>query len=329
MPEERRLAAILFADIQAYSAMMHEDEQNAMEVLEHFRSVIDLGISKFNGEKIQDMGDGCLLIFSSAIQALDFAKWIQEYFRSSKYIPVRIGLHHGDILFLDGNVFGDCVNIASRIESIGIPGAVLFSKDIFNLIKNQPQIEASSIGFIEFKNIEDPVEIFALAHPGFPVPRKEDLRGKLKEKKQVDEPPKRKISLLTWTIPLAVFAAISIWILAPSPESDSVLKTWMGQWQQVRETENGGNRDGLLTFEFDAGQLTGLAKLYYGETTLTDTLFDIINSDDGTVIQGRWKSELRTNDGDFRFQLDSSSRIFTGFYRERESPRKYSWTGNK
>jgi TolB-like protein/Tfp pilus assembly protein PilF len=95
-------------------------------------------------------------------------------------IPIRIGMHLGEVVFRNNNVFGDGVNIASRIESIGLPGAVLVSKAIQDQVSNKQEFQLVTLGNFEFKNVEEPIEVFALRNSGFVVPYREQLQGKLK-----------------------------------------------------------------------------------------------------------------------------------------------------
>jgi len=136
------------------------------------------------------------MIFKNAVDAVNCAKLLQEDFTKDPHVPVRIGIHLGDILLEEGNIFGDSVNISSRIQSMGIPGAVLLSDAIKNQIKNKSEFQLTSLGNIEFKNVDDPIEVFALSNSGFPVPDKANLSGKFKELKTanlvVDLPVEKK-----------------------------------------------------------------------------------------------------------------------------------------
>ena len=181
MTEHRQLAVVLFADIAGYTALMHEDEDTALQILQHFKKELFTTAKNNEGEIIQYFGDGCLMVFNNAANAVASAKVIQENLRNEPKVPVRIGIHLGDVVFREGNIFGDCVNIASRIESMGVPGAVLFSDEIKKQIKNKPEFKVSSLGEFEFKNVDEPMEIFALANKGFPIPIRNVLEGKFKE----------------------------------------------------------------------------------------------------------------------------------------------------
>jgi TolB-like protein/lipoprotein NlpI len=96
-------------------------------------------------------------------------------------VPLRIGLHIGEIFFEDGKVFGDGVNVASRIQSLGQANTILFSKEIFDKIKNHPELKAISLGDFDFKNVDESIEVFALMNEGLIVPKREKMEGKLKK----------------------------------------------------------------------------------------------------------------------------------------------------
>ncbi len=176
----------MFADIAGYTALMQCDEALALDKLRLFKEELTLKVQEFEGKIIQYYGDGCLIIFTNAVDAVSCAKALQEDFTKDPQVPVRIGIHLGDILLEEGNIFGDSVNISSRIQSMGIPGAVLFSDAIKNQIKNKPGFQLTSLGNIEFKNVDDPIEVFALSNSGFPVPDKTNLTGKFKDQKNAN-----------------------------------------------------------------------------------------------------------------------------------------------
>ncbi len=178
MPESRKLAVIVFADIAGYSAMMQADEIKALSVLDGFKKVLEEEMPGREGEIIQYYGDGCLLSFDSAYLSLQASMSMQQKFIEQD-IPVRLGMHLGDVVFKDKNAFGDGVNIASRIESLGVPGAILLSKTIRNQVKNKSEFALTPVGSFHFKNISEPMEVYAVSNSGFTVPRPEQMQGKL------------------------------------------------------------------------------------------------------------------------------------------------------
>ena len=175
----RHLAAILFTDIVGYTATMQKDEQTAVTLIKRHKAVVEKSVSDHKGNVIEYFGDGSLCIFSSITEALRCAIHIQQQLQDEPKVPLRIGLHIGEILFEDGKVMGDGVNLASRIQSLGRAGTVLFSKEIFDKIKNHPEFKTIPLGYFKFKNVDDPMEVFALTNEGLTVPKKEELTGRL------------------------------------------------------------------------------------------------------------------------------------------------------
>jgi class 3 adenylate cyclase/TolB-like protein/cytochrome c-type biogenesis protein CcmH/NrfG len=181
MQPSRRLAAILFTDIVGSTAMMQKDEQAALLINKRYVAVLKQFVSSHGGEILNDFGDGSLCTFASATQAVKCAIEMQQQFQFEPKVPLRIGLHVGEIFFEDGKVFGDGVNVASRIQSLGIANSILFSSQINSQIRNQQEFKSVTVGKFEFKNVDEPMEVFALSKEGLIVPRKEEMKGKLKE----------------------------------------------------------------------------------------------------------------------------------------------------
>ena len=116
-------------------------------------------MSDYEGEVLNDYGDGSLCNFSSAKQAIKCAIEIQQQLQADPVAPLRIGLHIGEIFFEGEKVLGDSVNVASRIQSLGQANTILFSREIFDKIRNQPEFKCVSLGLFHFKNVDDPVEV--------------------------------------------------------------------------------------------------------------------------------------------------------------------------
>ena len=167
---DRKLRAILFADIAGYTAQMQQDESVARRQIQVFRREIESHITLRQGEVVNFYGDGCVCIFSSSVNAVTCAQNLQESFIASS-VPVRIGIHSGDVYFEDDNVYGDSVNIASRMETLAIPGSVLFSARVRHDIKNQTDLPVAFLGDFDLKNVEDTMEVYALAGGGLVIPQ--------------------------------------------------------------------------------------------------------------------------------------------------------------
>ena len=204
--QSRQLAAILFTDIVGYTAMMQQDEQNAVAVTRHYITVLKLSVAAHQGKILNDYGDGSLCSFSSATEAMRCAIEMQQQLQQEPRVPLRIGLHVGELFFEGDKVMGDGVNVASRIQSLGIANSILFSAEINNKLKNQSEFNSLSVGRFHFKNVDEPMEVFALSNEGFVIPEKKKMQGKLQEKKI-----SRKKILLTTTIILLAIASFFVY----------------------------------------------------------------------------------------------------------------------
>jgi adenylate cyclase len=178
MTRHRQLAAIMFTDIEGYTAIMQRDEQEAILLRDRHREIIRQKHTEFNGRIIQFYGDGTLSIFHSAVEAVACALNMQQMFCQLPKVPVRIGLHLGDIILNENQIFGDGVNLASRIESLAVAGSVLISDKIKDEIKNHPEFRTISMGTYHLKNVERTVEVFALNDDGIIKPDISALNGK-------------------------------------------------------------------------------------------------------------------------------------------------------
>ena len=205
MSSTRQLAAILFTDIAGYTAIMQEDEQLAIKLVKHHRLVLEKTVADHDGEVIEYYGDGSLSIFTSITQAIQCSLSIQQQLQTEPAVPLRIGLHIGEVIYEDGKIMGDGVNIASRIQSLGLAGSILFSKEIFDKIRNHPEFKTVYLGGFNLKNVTDPMEVFALANEGLTVPAKEKIEGKINEA----VPKKNFKTHLKWALPL--FTALILW----------------------------------------------------------------------------------------------------------------------
>ncbi len=166
---DRTLAAIMITDIVGFSKQMENDEEHTYSKLLIHNEIVRKNISKSKGEEIKTIGDAFLVRFKSTVDAVRAAMNIQkEFLRYNKdkkkvdQILVRIGIHIGDILIRDNDVFGTGVNVASRIEPLAEPGGICISADAYNVVRKSIDIKVLSLGKKELKNIEDPPEIFRI-----------------------------------------------------------------------------------------------------------------------------------------------------------------------
>ena len=139
MPQSRQLAAIMFTDIVGYTALMGEDEQKAFELLRKNRQIQQPIIKQFDGTWIKEMGDGVLASFHTVTDAVLCASAIQKACGNISDLKLRIGIHLGDVVFEDDDVFGDGVNIAARIQALAPIGGIWISEPVYNNVANKKE----------------------------------------------------------------------------------------------------------------------------------------------------------------------------------------------
>lgn len=176
---KRRQAAVVFNDISGYTSLMQSNEEKAILIRQRHKEVVDRLTQQHKGTIIQYYGDGTLSIFDHSVDAVECALSMQLEFKNPPEIPLRIGINAGDILLGPDGIYGDSVNIASRIERMSLPGSVLISSRVFEEIKNHERIRTKDLGQFELKNVRSPVNIHAVINEGICVPDPEDLSGKL------------------------------------------------------------------------------------------------------------------------------------------------------
>ena len=171
-PEQRRLAAIMFTDMVGYSALSQRDDKLALELLEEHRSLLREIFPRFNGVEIKTIGDAFLVEFGSALEAAQCAIEIQRTLAKrnlgvahDRRIELKIGIHIGDVMHRDGDVYGDGVNIASRIEPLAGAGGICVSMDVERQIRNALEARFQKFGAAELKNISLPMDLFRIVLP--------------------------------------------------------------------------------------------------------------------------------------------------------------------
>ena len=182
MTQARQLAAIMFTDIVGYTAMMQANEQKAVAVIKHYNSSLEKLVSQYNGQVLNYYGDGSLCIFPNATDAAYCSLDLQKELKSNPGVPLRIGLHIGEVFFENEKALGDGVNVASRVQSLGQENTILVSGEFYDKIKNNPSFSAISLGQFEFKNVAKPLEIFALSNEGLFIPQRRKMEGKLRKR---------------------------------------------------------------------------------------------------------------------------------------------------
>ena len=156
------LAAIMFTDIVGYTALMGEDEQKAFELLRKNRLIQKPIIKQHNGTWIKEMGDGILASFSTVTDAILCASGVQRLCNNTPDLKLRIGIHLGEVVFENNDVFGDGVNIASRLQSLAPVGGIWISEAVYNTIVNKKNIEAKFVREELLKNVKEPMRIYEI-----------------------------------------------------------------------------------------------------------------------------------------------------------------------
>src|SRR3954470_9307021 len=189
---ERRLAAILAADVEEYSRLMHSDEETTMFTLSARRAVVDALIAEHRGRIVNTAGDSVLAEFVSVLDAISCAVAIQHAMDQANagepgtVMRFRIGINVGDVMVKDGDIFGDGVNVAARLEGLAEPGGICVSRGVRDHIRHKVAVGFDDLGEQSVKNIARPVRAFSLQLNGSAVPEGEpDTRAP--EPPQADE----------------------------------------------------------------------------------------------------------------------------------------------
>jgi len=197
----RKLAAIMFTDIVGYTSLMGKDETTALKLLKKNRDIHKPLIKKFHGQWLKEMGDGILASFDSISDAVYCAGAIQAAVMQEDDMNLRIGIHVGEVVDDGNDVFGDGVNIASRIEALTPPGTIWVSEAVYKNIRNKAGISINFEQSVDLKNVDDPLKIYSVkidfVHSDVEhIPLKEEIRE------------------LKWLRPVLYVSAISILLLA-------------------------------------------------------------------------------------------------------------------
>jgi TolB-like protein/class 3 adenylate cyclase/Flp pilus assembly protein TadD len=170
--EQRKLAAIMFTDMVGYSALSQRDDKLALELLEEHRQLFREIFPRFHGTEIKTIGDAFLVEFNSALEAAQCAIEIQRALAKrnadvppDRRIEVKIGIHIGDVVHRGGDVYGDGVNIASRIEPLAGAGGICVSMDVERQIRNAVETRFEKLAPTELKNISVAMELFRIVLP--------------------------------------------------------------------------------------------------------------------------------------------------------------------
>ena len=203
---QRKLAAIMFTDIVGYTALMGADEDKAFKILHKNRQIQRHLIRKYNGVLLKEMGDGILANFHTASDAVRCACEIQQAVKNED-IPLRIGIHEGEVVFEGNDVLGDGVNIASRLEKLASIGRINISDAVYKNIKNKVDISSEFLEERKLKNVDEPIKIYAVNCEG--------IKDELVEAPHII-PGKSNIKYYLLAIFFIILLTVIVWKIMPN-----------------------------------------------------------------------------------------------------------------
>ena len=165
---KKQLKAIVFTDISDFTKISAQDEQKALELIQKQNDIIKPIVQEYNGEWLKEIGDGLLFSFDSSLEAVRCSIAIQEAIKNITGLKIRIGIHQGDIFIKDGDVFGDDVNIASRVEAFSPIGGISISDKVHKDILGVPDIKTSFMGHRKLKGVEQETKIRCISSHNLP-----------------------------------------------------------------------------------------------------------------------------------------------------------------
>jgi adenylate cyclase len=225
-PVERKLAAILIADVEGYSRHMHEDEERALGILTGHRAIMDDLIAHHGGNVSGTAGDSVIADFASAVEAVNCAVAIQQaLFRANRKLVAhqrmdfRIGINVGDVMLKDGDIFGDGINVAARIEALAEPGGICVTRQTRDNVRDKVAYRFEDMGEQEVKNIARPVRAFRLLF---------DRAGGQEPDAAEEEAPTPKKPL----DPLEVEIEIAFWNSVKDSKDAELLKAYLDKYPE-------------------------------------------------------------------------------------------------
>ena len=253
---KRKLAAIMFTDMVGYTALMQDKEAKARELIQRHRELMKPLVEKHGGKILQYVGDGTFITFDSAIEAVNSAFEIQKELKSDPDVNIRIGIHVGDVVVDGEEVYGDGVNVASRLEPLAEPGGVCISGRIYDDIRNQEDIETEYLGKKELKNVNHPTKIYCLKGKGLTLskPFVEEKKSPVTSREVAEKTLAKK--LMPWSAGAVVVLLILFGL------------NWFGDSKQSQQAIAGENSIAVMYFE----NLTGDQSLNWIESGMVEML---------------------------------------------------------
>jgi adenylate cyclase len=233
---ERKLAAILHADVKGYSRLMGEDEEATLRTLTAYRDEIDAIIRQHRGRVVGSAGDSVLAEFASVVDAVQCAVVIQATLKAEnaslapqRKMEFRIGINLGDVMVQGEQIYGDGVNIAARLESLAEPGGIYISGTVYEQVKNKLTLEYEYLGEQQVKNIAEPVRVWRIrveesGSPGSGVQSPESKVESQKPRRAVGTAHRAWVVLGGLALIVGVVAAVRYLVRPPLGTQDSALR---------------------------------------------------------------------------------------------------------
>ena len=181
---KRRLAAIVITDIVGFTNLSSKDEEGAYNLVKKQREILKPIVMNYEGEWLKEEGDGLLLSFPSSKQAVNCSIQMQAAVKNIEDLNLRIGIHQGDIIIEDKDVFGDDVNIASRIEPFAVAGGIAVSQKIQQDLSSNPEFKFKFIDTPKLKGVQQEISVYCIISHGLPESKKSDIQAKVEPKKK-------------------------------------------------------------------------------------------------------------------------------------------------
>ena len=232
MSKNRQLAAIMFTDIVGFTSLMGSDEEKTLEILEKNRKIHRPIIDEFNGTWIKDIGDGVIASFNAVSDAVNAAIKIQETCNLAADYSLRVGIHQGEVVFEDDDVFGDGVNIAARIQTAAKPGCIFISESVNNNLSNKNHIKTHFVKEEILKNVSQPMRLYQVLFEGSEqiVPKKRTIKK---------TPKKRLVYFVALSlIVAAIFITLKLTNAFSSEKIESNDKIAVLEFENTTENEN-------------------------------------------------------------------------------------------
>ena len=238
MPQSRQLAAIMFTDIVGYTALMGEDERKAYELLKKNRWLQRTLIEEYGGRWIKELGDGVLASFSNVMDAVSCACLLIKGCSEIEGLQLRIGIHLGDVIFENNDVFGDSVNIASRIQALAPVGGIWISEPVHKNIINKKGINSTYVREENLKNVKEPVRIYEVDINSFHIEGSEEVEKKIDlPHPSIDTKGKKKNlnyrKVIAWGIPVIALGLLAAFMVPPILKKQTARKKLIPEIQKL------------------------------------------------------------------------------------------------